>query len=775
VKNILFALIAMCVCSIDALSQSKQQPTSCLYSIQGLVLYEDTKEPIEGALVFIEELNNYVLTNKNGMFQVDSLCKGKCSLHIDMISCIHKDTLLYLPNTSTITIELIHSFSQEIIIEGRVDSNEPVLSNKEILDKEELARLRGTSLGESLKSVPGVNALQTGPTIFKPVIQGMYGTRVMILNNGIRQEGQQWGNEHAPEVDPFIANKITVIKGPQSIRYGADAIGGVILLDPERLNTFYGTKAQLNLGGFSNNRGGVVSGIVEHGFKKLPGLAVRAQGTLRKGGDSKAPDYWLNNTGYEEANFSLAAAYARNRWGLETFYSQFNTEIGILSWSHIGSVADLIAAIDADKPASTTNFSYTISNPKQIVNHELWKNTIYYTFGRNRIVLEYARQYNMRQEFDSHKAYSSVNVGKPQLELQLTTQIVKGYVEHKSGKYTGVVGATYTGQKNTYEGRYFIPNFQSNAIGIYITESFKANKKTVVEAGLRYDYKHLQSYYYESNVLQTPIRIFQMPTASIGLSHDYSKHVNLLTTLSTGFRPPNVNELYSNGVHHGAAAYEIGDPNLTSELSFNLALTLNYVFKKCYGYIHTYGYYFNDYIYLKPVIPPTLTIRGAFPTYAYTQVDATYAGMDVAFTDSISKKLLFNTRISMVSGYDRTQKDWLIYIPATRWQNGFKYNLKSKGSILKPFVAIDGIIVARKQHVPEDADYKAPPPGYFLLQAEMGAYLKMAKQDVLITITAQNLLNSSYRDYLDRFRYFADAPGRNIILRIQIPLDFTKK
>ena len=774
-KKILFALICVCIFDIEMRAQTMLQSVDCKNKLKGIVLYTNSKEPVEGAMVFVEEINKYVLTNPQGEFQFDALCAGKYKIHIDMFLCAHKDTIATLPISSDLIIGIVRRVEEdEILIEGYRANNQPEISSKETLEKEELARLRGTSLGESLKSIPGVSTIQTGPTIFKPVIQGMYGTRVLIMNNGIRQEGQQWGNEHAPEVDPFIANKITVLKGAQSIRYGSDAIGGVVLLEPEALNTFRGTKAQINLGGFSNNRAGVVSGIIEHGFAKIPGLAVRLQGTLRKGGNTQTPDYWLKNTGFQEANFSLATAYQRNRWGIETFYSQFNTELGIFAGSHIGNVTDLINAINSDQPAVTSGFSYAIERPKQIVNHELWKNKVYYTLGQNRLVIEYARQYNKRQEYDSHKAYNPNLPDQAQLQFELTTHNIQSYFEHKIGRLRGVTGVTYINQSNTYEGRYFIPNFKSNAIGVYITESYKASLKTKFEVGLRYDYKTVQSYYYENNILQSPYRTFQSPTFNLGMANDLSKHLSIQTILGTAFRPPNVNELYSNGVHHGAAAYEIGNPNLKSEHSTNLSLTLNYFFKKCFGYIHAYGYYFSNYIYLKPAFPATLTIRGAFPTFEYTEVKATYGGFDIALDDSITKHLIYSTRLSLVSAYDRSQNDWLIYIPPTRWQNGLKYVLPSKGKIIKPFVSIDGIWVAHKRNTPKDADYKAPPPAYFLLQAEIGMYLKVAKQEVLITITGQNLLNTRYRDYLDRFRYYADAAGRNIILRLQIPLDFTK-
>lgn len=756
-------------------AQTGQQSTDCTYKLIGKIVYANTNEPVDGAMIFIDEINNYALTNEFGTFEFESLCNGSYSLHIDMFLCVHKDTSIVLNQTREVVIKIVQRVYDEVVIEAFHKNVEPEISNRETLENEELARLRGSSLGESLKSVPGVTALQTGPTIFKPVIQGMYGSRVLILNNGIRQEGQQWGNEHAPEVDPFIANKITVLKGAQSIRYGSDAIGGVVLLEPEALNTFRGTKGQLNLGGFSNNRAGVISGIVEHGFSKVPGLALRLQGTLRKGGNSRTPDYWLKNTGFQERNFSAAAAYQRTRWGVETFYSQFNTELGIFAGSHIGNVTDLLTAINSNQPAVNSDFFYSIERPKQVVTHELWKNSAHYNFGHNRVVVEYARQYNKRQEYDTHKAYNPNAPDQAQLQFELTTQNIQSYVEHKIGRLRGVAGVTFINQKNTYEGRFFIPNFLSNAIGIYLTEAYTVSKKTKIEAGVRYDYKTLQSYYYESNVLKSPHRTFQSPTASIGMSTELSKHTTLMTTFGTAFRPPNVNELYSNGVHHGAASYEIGNPNLKSEQSINAAVTLNYFFKRCFGYIHAYGYYFNNYIYLKPSFPPTLTIRGAFPTFEYTQVNATFGGFDIAFNDSITKKLIFSTRLSLVSAYDRTQDEWLVFIPPTKWQNGIKYVFASKGKFLKPYISVDGVWVAHKTNTPANSDYKEPPPAYFLLQAEVGTYVTIAKQDMLITFTGQNVLNTKYRDYLDRFRYYSDAAGRNFILRIQVPLDFTKK
>src|ERR1700761_3821708 len=181
---------------------------------------------------------------------------------------------------------------------------------KDTLGGKALQEIRGLSLGESLKGIAGVNSLQTGPSISKPVIHGVYSNRILILNNGVRQEGQNWGNDHAPEIDPFIATKVTVIKGAASIRYGSDAIGGAILLDPKDLPRQPGIDGELNLVGMTNGRTGVASGYLEGSSgAKLEGLSWRTQGTIKKAGNSHTANYYLNNTGFNENDYSATLQY----------------------------------------------------------------------------------------------------------------------------------------------------------------------------------------------------------------------------------------------------------------------------------------------------------------------------------------------------------------------------------------------------------------------------------------------------------------------------------
>ena len=201
------------------------------------------------------------------------------------------------------------------------------------------------------------------------MIHGLQGYRILILNNGIRQEGQQWGNEHAPEIDPFIAQKISVIKGANAVRYGSDAMAGVILVEPNDLPDKASVTGEVNLVGLINGKTGIASAILQGYFDKIKGFSWRVQGTLKKGGNTNTPNYYLKNTGVQESNFSYALNYHRKNWGLETYYSQFKTKIGIFSSAHVGNLTDLQAAFNSNKPQdSLATFSYDIARPYQDIS-----------------------------------------------------------------------------------------------------------------------------------------------------------------------------------------------------------------------------------------------------------------------------------------------------------------------------------------------------------------------------------------------------------------------
>ncbi|MBL7882783.1 MAG: TonB-dependent receptor, partial [Bacteroidia bacterium] len=597
--------------------------------------------------------------------------------------------------------------------------------------------------------------------------------------NGIRQESQQWGSEHAPEIDPFIANKLTVVKGANGVRYGSDAIAGVVLVEPNALRDSAGIGAELNLVGMSNGRGGVVSAIIDQNFKKLSALSWRLQGTLKKVGSVEAPKYILKNTGVEEYNFSAAMGWNKKRYGAEIFYSQFNTTIGVFSGAHIGNVTDLMMAIDRPEPLEKSEFTYKIDRPYQHIEHELFKASAYLLTGDvGKLSFIYARQYNLRNEFDKHKSRndSIAALNRPELKYQITSHTADVLWEHHSiKKFTGTIGISGMKQSNTYQGRFFIPNFRSYTGGVYIVERYTKNKFQL-ELGIRYDYRFLQIYKYVNNVIVSPKYNFDNTSGTIGAIYKYSSKAIVSLNAGTAWRAPNVNELHSKGIHHGAATYEIGNENLKAEKAYNVIANFTFIGHKKWM-LDMSGYYKRivDFIYLKPKFPATVTISGAFPTFEYTQTDATLTGMDMHVSYNITPQLVISEKVSMLRAVDNKTKNYLVQMPADRFTTELTYNFKNRKRLNETYITLGGMYENKQWRVAANSDYMPPPKAYFLLNAEIGTTFQFNKQKIVVAIGGTNLLHTSYRNYMNRFRYYADEIGRNFTLRVKIPMNYSPK
>ncbi|HEY1038264.1 MAG TPA: TonB-dependent receptor plug domain-containing protein, partial [Bacteroidia bacterium] len=391
----------------------------CNYSLSGKITDMDNGEPLEFTVISVQELNFSTNTNEEGEFQIGNLCPGDYTLRIIHVGCTDTTLKINVVKNIHINVKLPHSYHELADVEIVERANYKPTQTLDNIKQEDIDRAKGKTLADALKGSSGVTSLNTGATISKPMIHGMQGYRILILNNGIRQEGQQWGNEHAPEIDPFIAKNISVVKGAASVRYGSDAIAGAILLEPDELPDTASVTGEVNLVGFSNGRAGVASGIFQGNFDKIKGFAWRVQGTIKKSGDLKTPDYYLKNTGVEEQNFSYTLGYHRKKFGAEIFYSQFNTKIAVFSSSHIGNLSDLYAAFASAKPQdSLAQFSYTISRPYQQIAHELVKAKIHIHTGlRSRFYITGAYQYNLRQEFDKHKPKNALNYDSTKADL----------------------------------------------------------------------------------------------------------------------------------------------------------------------------------------------------------------------------------------------------------------------------------------------------------------------------------------------------------------------
>jgi iron complex outermembrane receptor protein len=641
----------------------------------------------------------------------------------------------------------------------------------------ELDQNRGKSLGETIKQLPGLNAISSGPTVSKPVIHGMHSNRVLVINNGVRQEGQQWGAEHAPEIDPFLANRITVVKGAASVRYGADAIGGVILLDPNPLPVTKGIHTDVFTVGATNGRMGTTSATLEGGMGgKLTGLGWRIQGTLRKAGNFKTPEYFLNNTGMEEKDFSAAAGYKKNNWELGLFYSQFNSRNGIFSGSHVGNLTDLYAAFERTAPAAPSAFTYQINRSYQNVYHDIMKANATYRFANEgRLEINGARQKDLREEYDVELPYTldPEILARPQVSFQLITHNADvAYIHPARHGFTGSTGVTGSTQGNVFKGlRYLVPNFRNYTGGVYAIERYTRNKFTL-EAGVRYDYRWLKVYQLNSNTLETysTKHDYRNITATTGVTYRINDKASLSLNEGTAWRAPSINELYIHGVHFSDASFQNGDSNLLSERSYNSGVSFSYRGTKLRIGIDGYFSYINNYIYERPALMAMTIISGTYPTFNFVQTDASIKGVDVAVQYDFLKYFTAQSKTTIVRGFNRSANNHLIYMPADRFENGITCNLHHIGDLNEPYISFENVTVLQQTRVPESSDYVAPPAGYSIYNLNAGFGLPFWKKRVRFDFTVSNLFNTVYRDYLNHNRYYADELGINFTSRLKIAI-----
>jgi len=424
------------------------QANLCRLQLKGKIADVHSGKSLDYASVHIIETKAEVLADEYGKFAFKNLCAGKYTLHISHVGCEPEYYEVMLNKDTSVVFQMHHTEAEleEVVVEQHKQDHQVTLDVEKLQGKQ-LEQLRGLSLGETLKLLSGVSALSTGTNISKPIIHGLQGSRIVIMNNGVRQEAQQWGNEHAPEVDPFLAQRISVIKGANSIRYGSDAIGGVILMEPNALPDDGAVSGEANYVLHSNNAEHNVSALLQGNHAKVAPLAWRVQGTYRRGGNARAANYWLKNTGVEEGNFSAALGWNKERYGVEVFYSRFHTSIGILSSAHFGNLTDLQNAIARSTPNDSATFTYAIAPPRQAISHNLLKvSSRIKTGDLGEVKLTFAYQYNLRREYDKHRAYNNPETlaQKPGAEFGIQTITADAIWEHKRVKhFAGMLGVSF--------------------------------------------------------------------------------------------------------------------------------------------------------------------------------------------------------------------------------------------------------------------------------------------------------------------------------------------
>jgi iron complex outermembrane receptor protein len=741
----------------------------CNLVLSGVVMDASNNTPLEKAVVEIKELGIKFITDIEGHYHFYNLCKGSYTIVVNHMSCDSIKYKLTIQQNIIQNFKLPHAINEleNVSVNAKRDLN--LNSVKEVLSSRIVDATRGQSLGEVLSRANGVTVLQTGSTIFKPVIHGLHSQRVLLINNGVRLESQQWGSDHAPEIDPFIAEKFTVIKGAGALKYGNDAIAGAVLIEPKALPKKAQTNAEFNSGYFSNNRQYVVNGMVESSPIKFPELSYRIQATYKKGGNARTPNYWLHNTGLQEINYSGAVGLRKEKYNTELFVSSFNTDLGIFIGSHVGNLSDLQNAINASKPTQNIDaFSYAIGRPKQNVQHYTVKSkSQFYLPNNNKVNVLVSYQKNLRKEFD--RAMLS---NKPELDLDISTTMADVNFEtaptQKISSNIGIVGML---QENVWAGsRFFIPNFQAKNLAVYSIHNYNVNN-WMFDAGARFDFRYLRTYRNKSDSVTAENKTWGNASGTLGATYKITPNFKWLINGAFAWRAPQVNELYVNGLHHGTSSFEIGNPNLKSEKAFNFSTQLKYQSDSSWQFdLSIYNNIIHDFINLTPSIPATLTLRGAYPTFRYVQSNAVLRGIDFSVHKTLNRSFMAGAKTALLWAKNSDTEEWIIQMPSNRIEGDITYSFANK-LLQNAAIELRYMHVMQQTRIPASIlDYIPPPNAYSLLNLDFSSDVSIGKRQISVGLTVVNLLNQTYRDYMNRFRYFNDEPGRSINLRIKLKL-----
>lgn len=740
------------------------------FSIRGSVSACSTGLPLSGANIVLQKEQKHATTDDEGMFFLPKMAKGSYRISVSSIGfeTAVKTVALHTDTSVCFCLKPQELVLDDVAVYAHHLSHTTVRVDR--LDKDALKESKGAVLGELLKIIPGMNRLQTGSTIVKPVIHGMHGNRILLINNGVKQEGQQWGAEHAPEIDPFIATSIQVIKGADAVQYGADAIGGVIIVEPDPLPLESKFGGSFTLVGSSNGRAGIGSAMLEGTVQPIPGLSWRTQGSFKKAGSVRTADYYLMNTGARELNYSAAFSY-RHRFGtIDAYYSHFDTDLGIFSGAHIGSLEDLKTRIQNGRPFIEGKFDYNIDAPRQKVVHDLIKIKGHKLLNNgNQFTFQYDFQRNSRQEYDIRRGGRS---DVPAVDLQLDAHTVRiTYQQLRQKRFHARLGIDANSiVNNSIPGTFstpLIPNYDRYQVGLFSTGKFIRNRYEI-EGGIRYDFQTLDAAGFDKNKeWYGGTHTFNHVSGSIGVFWKAGQTVTFRSNLGLAWRPPSVNELYSNGLHHGSAMIEIGDNSLRTEQGYKWINTLSIEGKAVQLVLDLHEHVLKNYIYLKPSGNFEESLRGAFPVFHYEQTDALFLGIDATISYLISPQFNYEVKGSFLRASDVSRKRYLPMIPSDRIGNTLRWEANSGNHIFgKAFLQVQHDIIFRQTRYENESDFAPPPETYGVMNFRAGTSFLFNGKQAGANFTIDNLLNVSYKEYMNRFRYYAHDLGRNFTLRL---------
>ena len=639
-----------------------------------------------------------------------------------------------------------------------------------------------TSLAKMLESIPGVSSISSGSTVAKPVIQGMHSSRILLMNNGVRLESQSWGADHAPELDYTGSSMVEVVKGAECVRYGFGAMGGVVLMNDAPLP--YGAdkvhfRGKANVGYDTNARGISGSSTLEAGYKQW---GLRVHGMYTRGGDYRTAEYILNNTGYNTISFSGQAGYRGRKVTATLFSSLYYQRSGIYYASKVSDIDQLTKRFEYGRPDPATfyPFSYTIKPPFQQSQHFTIKGEVKWQINPDhRLELMGSFQENLRQEFENRKKTQWSWIPMQDLILK-TFKLDLGWHArwHKWGMTTDL------GASNTYQTNYnypgtkqpaFVPNFAALSMGGYFLHKAELGRLQLA-LGARYDFRVMSVNGYTSLSNYTyydDFKLYSNFTSSLAGHYTINQNWDVRANIGWSWRPPDINELYAIGLQDGSY-WVVGNKNLESERGYKSVLGGRYrnewlsiepslFYQRINSYIYDHIGEGKDRFHNHP--------SGKYPKFIYDQDDVKLYGGDIEATVRPVEGLTFVGKGEWMFARNITRGDWLPFMPSDRYGLSGTYDYSfGENKKYHASVSLSGIYVTKQTRFDPDKDLVSDSPSaYFLLNstAELGIRLPQ-RREVRFMIVGDNILNNLYKEYTDRFRYYAHERGANFSLRTLI-------
>ena len=656
-----------------------------------------------------------------------------------------------------------------------------------IVTPQVLRATTSTNIIDDIAHQPGASQLTTGVSISKPIIRGLGYNRVIVMSEGVRQEGQQWGDEHGVEVDGSSVGSVEILKGPASLMYGSDAMAGVVILHAQPLLAEGEMRANVSTEYQTNN------GLFHY--------------SLQMAGNQKG-FVW-------DARYSDKMAHAyKNKYDGYVPGSQFRERAGRLmlgvnkAWGHSRLTCTAYhltpGIIEGERDPETgeseheegwTGHQYGKSLPFQQVKHykAVWDNSLNLSSGYLKAIIGY--QQNRRQEFEE-----SMDEYELYFKLHTLTYDLRYITNEWNGwKLSTGIGGMY--QKSSNKGdEYLIPDYRLFDFGLYATTTKSLDEHWTLNGGVRYDHRRLHGYeLIEDGDLRFNdfSRHFNDLTGSIGAVCNINEHLNLRLNLARGFRTPNMSELASNGVHEGSIRYELGNQHLKAEYSLQADLGLDFTSRYVSAQLALFANRIDNYIFTHRVAE---VIDPDFITYAYTQGDARLLGFEAGVDFHPIHSVHFSNTFSYVNAQllnATPDTKYLPFTPAPKWSSELKWELSHHShptvahhhttdaahrSLLNNLYVAAGLDCYLKQsNIYNDGDTETPTPGYALLSLSAGSDIQVkGKKIAEFYITADNLFNLAYQNHLSRLKYANENVitgrrgvynmGRNINFKVVVPI-----